>query len=80
MDARGALLGLREYAAKGVLVSFWATCRPSWVEAIPCAHRLASRHQRAGCEILSVIFPEGWERIGAFLRRTALDFPMLLDR
>jgi thiol-disulfide isomerase/thioredoxin len=78
-DIQGREHRLADYRGKVVLVNFWATwCEPCR-EEMPSLERL---RQRLGGSlvVLAVDYGEGEARVGEFLARVPVGFPVLLDR
>jgi thiol-disulfide isomerase/thioredoxin len=75
----GLPLSLRDLRGKVVLVNFWATwCEPCIAE-MPSLQRLRALLGTESFEILGVNFQEGPARIGAFVERTGVSFPIVRD-
>jgi thiol-disulfide isomerase/thioredoxin len=71
------LAGLR---GKVVLVNFWATWCAPCVEEMPALARLRDRLAPRGFEVVAVNQGEMPQRVNAFVVRTGLDLPILMDR
>jgi thiol-disulfide isomerase/thioredoxin len=79
-DLEGREHRLDDYQGKVVVVNFWATwCEPCRDE-MPSFNRLKARFGNAPFAIVAVNLAEGEARIGEFLKRVPVDFPVLLDR
>src|SRR5262245_8121409 len=79
-DLAGREHRLDDYRGKVVVLNFWATwCEPCR-EEMPSFNRLKARMADAPFVILSVNMAEGEARIGEFLQKVPVDFPVLLDR
>ena len=79
-DLDGREHRLDDYRGKVVVLNFWATwCEPCR-EEMPSFNRLKARMGDAPFVILSVNMAEGEARIGEFLQKVPVDFPVLLDR
>ncbi len=79
-DLSGKDHRLEDYRGKVVVVNFWATwCEPCRAE-MPSFNRLKAQMADAPFAILAVNMGEGDGRIKAFLEKTPVDFPVLLDR
>jgi thiol-disulfide isomerase/thioredoxin len=75
----GGPLSLGELAGRVVLVNFWATwCEPC-EEELPAMQRLYQRLPRDRFELVAISIDEEPEKIGAFVERYALTFPILVD-
>lgn len=72
-------LALASLAGRVVLVNFWATwCEPCEQE-MPAMQRLYARLPREDFELLAISIDEEPGKIGDFVARYALTFPILLD-
>lgn len=79
-DLEGREHRLDEYRGKVVVLNFWATwCEPCRDE-MPSFNRLKARMGDAPFVILAVNMAEGEGRIGDFLKKMPVEFPILLDR
>jgi thiol-disulfide isomerase/thioredoxin len=79
-DLDGREHRLADYKGKVVVVNFWATwCEPCRDE-MPSFNRLKARLGDAPFAIVAVNMAEGEARIGEFLKKVPVDFPVLLDR
>jgi cytochrome c biogenesis protein CcmG, thiol:disulfide interchange protein DsbE len=79
-DLDGREHRLADYQGKVVVVNFWATwCEPCRDE-MPSFNRLKARFGNAPFAIVAVNLAEGEARIGEFLKKVPVDFPVLLDR
>ncbi len=79
-DLSGKEHRLDDYRGKVVVINFWATwCEPCR-EEMPSLNRLKAQMADAPFAILAVDMGEGEGRIKAFLDKTPVDFPVLLDR
>jgi thiol-disulfide isomerase/thioredoxin len=78
-DVSGTRIDLGDLRGKVVLVNFWATWCP------PCRAEMASiellKEAFAGqpLEVLAVNYGESREKVAAFVKRTSLGLPVLLD-
>jgi len=78
-DLAGADVDLHKLAGQVVVVNFWATwCEPCIAE-MPSLQRLRERLRGKSLEVLAVNYAESPERVRAFLRKTKIDLPVLLD-
>ncbi len=76
----GRQVNLFDYRGKVVMLHFWATWCPPCVEEIPTIDRLFRGSSGKDFEILAVSVDEGGaDAVGAFLSRTRLTLPVLLD-
>jgi thiol-disulfide isomerase/thioredoxin len=79
-DLSGKEHRLDDYRGKVVVINFWATwCEPCR-EEMPSLNRLKVQMADTPFAILAVDMGEGEARIKAFLEKTPVDFPVLLDR
>jgi thiol-disulfide isomerase/thioredoxin len=79
-DLAGKEHRLDDYRGKVVVINFWATwCEPCR-EEMPSLNRLKTQMADTPFAILAVDMGEGEARIKAFLEKTPVDFPVLLDR
>ncbi|MGE0357568.1 MAG: TlpA family protein disulfide reductase [Burkholderiales bacterium] len=76
----GGRIDLARLRGKVVLVNFWATWCAPCVEEMPALARLRSRLSSRGFEVLAVNQGEMPARVEAFVERTGLDLPILMDR
>ena len=79
-DLNGVPRDLRDYRGKVVLINFWASWCPPCVEELPSLIRLKRRLRGQSFEILGVNIGEEAEAVRRFLKRVAIDYPILLDR
>jgi thiol-disulfide isomerase/thioredoxin len=63
-----------------VVLNFWATWCDPCRDEMPSFNRLKARMRDAPFVILAVNMAEGEARIGEFLKRVPVEFPVLLDR
>ncbi len=78
-DLAGRSHALADYRGKVVLVNFWATwCEPCR-EEMPSMQRLTAHLSGRPFAILAVNYGESPARVDEFVKRSALDLPILLD-
>ena len=78
-DLRGRPVRLEDFKGKVVLVNFWATwCEPCRDE-MPSIQGLRQKMNAAKFAVVAVNVAEPRSRVQAFLERTKLDLPVLLD-
>lgn len=70
---------LQNLRGQWVLVSFWATWCAPCLEEMPTLERLYQTLAEEGLEILAVHAGPGGEKVGEFLERVPVSFPVLLD-
>jgi cytochrome c biogenesis protein CcmG/thiol:disulfide interchange protein DsbE len=79
-DLEGASQSLQAYRGKVVILNFWATwCEPCRDE-MPSFNKLRRSFEGRPVAVLAVNVGEGEGRIGEFLRKVPVEFPVLLDR
>ncbi len=76
----GETVDLASLRGRVVLVNFWATWCAPCVEEMPALARLRDRLGPRGLGVVAVNQGEMPERVSAFLQRSGLDLPVLLDR
>jgi thiol-disulfide isomerase/thioredoxin len=78
-DLAGAAVDLRKLEGRVVVVNFWATwCEPCIAE-MPSLQRVRERLRGQPLEVLAVNYAESPEKVKAFLRKSRIDLPVLLD-
>jgi len=80
LDAGGRRHDAGTLRGRITLVNFWATWCPPCVHEIPSMNRLAAAYAPDEFAIVSVNFKEDASHVQAFMKRVAVDFPVLLDR
>jgi thiol-disulfide isomerase/thioredoxin len=75
----GETYRLEDLRGQWVLVSFWATWCAPCLEEMPTLERLYRDMAEEGLEILAVHAGPGGDKVGAFLERVPVSFPVLLD-
>lgn len=79
LSPAGKPLSLAQLRGKVVLVNFWATwCEPCVAE-MPALQRLRQQLAPDGFEVLGVNYQEGPARIGPFVEKLAIRFPIVRD-
>jgi peroxiredoxin len=76
----GDVVDLAKLRGKVVLVNFWATWCAPCVEEMPALARLRDRLATRGLDVLAVNQGEMPARVKAFVERTGLDLPIVMDR
>lgn len=76
----GETVDLASLRGRVVLVNFWATWCAPCVEEMPALARLRERLGPRGLEVIAVNQGEMPERVKAFMQRSGLDLPVVLDR
>ena len=62
-----------------VVVDYWASWCPPCVEEIPSLNRLKRMMQGAEFQLISINYAESPQHIREFMRKVAVDFPVLVD-
>lgn len=78
-DVSGEQLSLTNYQGKITIINFWATWCPPCVEEIPSLNRLRRKMQGKPFQLISVNYGESAEQIHKFMKKVAVDFPVLID-
>ena len=79
-DLEGVMRSIQAYRGKVVVLNFWATwCEPCR-EEMPSLNQLRQSLKGMPVEMFAVNVGEGEGRIGPFLGKVPVDFPVLLDR
>ena len=76
----GESVDLGRLRGKVVLVNFWATWCAPCVEEMPALAKLRDRLAPRGFEVIAVNQGEMPQRVIAFVNRSGLDLPILMDR
>ena len=80
LDLAGRRVGLRALRGRVVLVHFWASWCGPCAEELPALAKLRERLRGRPFEVVMVNFGEGAAKVGRFVRKHAIDSPVLLDR
>lgn len=79
-DLQGRRVNLQQdYAGKAVLLTFWATWCPHCVEEIPSMNRALKQLDPQRFAMVSVSYKDTPAIMRNFLRKTPMDFPVLMD-
>ena len=78
-DINGKHYQETDFKGKISVINFWATWCPPCVEEIPSLNRLRKRMQGKPFQLISINYGESAERIREFMKKVAVDFPVLLD-
>jgi thiol-disulfide isomerase/thioredoxin len=78
-DADGKLFEVKSFQGRVTLVNFWATWCPPCVEEIPSLNRLKQIMQGKAFQLISINYAESPQHIREFMRKVAVDFPVLVD-
>ncbi len=80
-DLQGREVNLRQdHAGKAVLLTFWATWCPHCVEEIPSMNRALKQLNPQRFAMVSVSYKDTPAIMRNFLRKTPMEFPVLMDR
>ena len=76
----GQSMQLKALRGKMVLVNFWATTCPGCIAEMPRLIDAYRRHRPQGFELIAVAMPyDPAEQVGAYAKKHALPFPVVLD-
>ena len=78
-DINGRVYQESDFKGKISVINFWATWCPPCVEEIPSLNRLRKKMQGKPFQLISINYGETAERIRTFMKKVAVDFPVLLD-
>jgi len=78
-DAEGKLFEVTSFQGRVTLVNFWASWCPPCVEEIPSLNRLKQIMPNKTFQLISVNYAESPQHIREFMRKVAVDFPVLVD-
>ena len=79
-DLAGGFHDLKQLRKRVVLVNFWASWCPPCVHEMPSMQRLKEKLAGRPFTILAVNMAESSKDVRAFLNKSAVDFPVLMDR
>ena len=79
LDAEGKHFEVRDFKHKVTVINFWASWCPPCVEEIPSLNRLKQAMQGKAFELISINYAETPQHIRDFMRKVAVDFPVLVD-
>ena len=79
MDAAGKRFEVRDFKHKVTVINFWASWCPPCVEEIPSLNRLKQAMHGKAFELISINYAETPQHIRNFMRKVAVDFPVLVD-
>ena len=78
-DVSGKRTELQNFKDRVTVINFWASWCSPCVEEIPSLNRLAQRMQGKAFQLISINYAESPEHIRKFMRKVAVDFPVLVD-
>ncbi|MCG6886442.1 MAG: TlpA family protein disulfide reductase [Proteobacteria bacterium] len=78
-DARGHRFELKNFRNRITLINFWASWCPPCVDEIPSLNRLKKKMAGKPFDLISVNYAESPEHIRTFMKKVAVDFPVLVD-
>ena len=78
-DINGRVYQESDFKGKISIINFWATWCPPCVEEIPSLNRLRKEFQDKPFQLISINYGESADRIRTFMKKVAVDFPVLLD-
>jgi thiol-disulfide isomerase/thioredoxin len=79
MDAGGETFRVEDFKDRVTLINFWASWCGPCVEEIPSLNRLKEAMQGKPFQLISINYAETPQRIHEFMKRVAVDFPVLMD-
>ena len=79
LDAKGEMVEVKRFQGRVTLVNFWASWCPPCVEEIPSLNRLKQEMQGKAFQLISINYAESPQHIREFMRKVAVDFPVLVD-
>ena len=80
VDGSELSLGKELGAHKAVLLNFWATWCPPCREEIPDLIKMQEKYKDAPFTILGVDVGESPSRVGGFVKKMGMNYPIALDR
>ncbi len=78
-DATGKRIEVQSFKDRVTVINFWASWCSPCVEEIPSLNRLAQNMQGKAFQLISINYAESPEHIRQFMRKVAVDFPVLVD-
>jgi len=78
-DINGKLYTETDFKGKVSVINFWASWCPPCVEEIPSLNRLRQKMQGKPFQLISINYAESVEHIKLFMKKVAVDFPVLVD-
>lgn len=78
-DAEGNHFEVKDFRNKVTVINFWASWCSPCVEEIPSLNRLKQAMQGKAFNLISINYAETPQHIHNFMRKVAVDFPVLVD-
>ena len=78
-DVEGRPFRRDNFTGRITVINFWASWCPPCVEEIPSLNRLKQKMQGKPFELISINYAEDPDHIRAFMKKVAVDFPVLVD-
>lgn len=78
-DANGKHFEINNFNGKVTLINFWASWCSPCVEEIPSLNRLKQDMAGKAFQLISINYAESPQHIREFMRKVAVDFPVLVD-
>ena len=75
----GVKTSLRTFRGSVVFLNFWATWCPPCRAEMPAMQKLYDRFKPDGLIVLAVDLQEGKDKVGKFMKKYNLNFPVVLD-
>jgi peroxiredoxin len=79
VDANGKQFEVSDFHGKVTLINFWASWCSPCVEEIPSLNRLKQAMAGKAFQLISINYAESPQHIREFMRKVAVDFPVLVD-
>ena len=79
VDANGKNFEVKDFSGKVTLINFWASWCSPCVEEIPSLNRLKQAMAGKAFQLISINYAESPQHIHEFMRKVAVDFPVLVD-
>lgn len=79
-DVHGNMITLESMKGKVVLLNFWAPWCRSCKEELPDLDGLHKKYSSRGFTVLSVCIERSVSRVGEYLQKSPVSFPVLVDK